>query len=192
MDQSWWMSMTSIEHVYWIIAIAASTMLAIQLVIASVTGLDLHSGSDLGGHHGDVGLPHFQLLTLRNIVAFFTIMGWSGIAFYHQHLPTALVVLLSIFCGLLMMLTTAAIFYGLSKLQSSGTLDSSGAVGKQASVYLTIPPAGGGNGQIHLVLQGKIVEMGAVTRDAVEIPTGSTVTVKELDNSNAVVERVRV
>ena len=52
MEASWWGQMTSLEHVYWIIAIAASVILLIQLVLAFVSGLDLHVGSDLGAHGG--------------------------------------------------------------------------------------------------------------------------------------------
>jgi hypothetical protein len=189
------MAMSSIEHVYWIIAIAASTVLAVQLIIACVSGLDFHVGTDLsshdvGTHHDDIGMPHFQLLTIRNIVAFFALFGWSGLAFYDKGLPVWLVIFLSFICGLIMMVITALIFYGLFKLQSSGNVDYTAAKGLHATVYLKIPSAGQGSGRIKVILQEKIVEMEAITIDSKEIPTGSTVVIKESTNTNATVERV--
>jgi membrane protein implicated in regulation of membrane protease activity len=196
MNPSWWGSLTPIEHVYWIISIAASTVLAIQLIIACVSGFEFHMGSmgsDLGSHGGDgshdMGMPHFQLLTIRNLVAFFSLFGWSGLAFYHQGLPLWVVILLSTFCGFIMMVITAALFYGMYKMQSSGNVSYENAKGLKASVYIRIPPVGQGVGQIRVILQGKIVEMDADTTSSEEIPTGSSVFIKEVSSSKATVER---
>jgi hypothetical protein len=139
MDQSWWGAMSSVEHVYWIIAIAASTILAVQLIIACISGLEFHIGSDLGSHdvgHHDIDMPHFQLLTVRNIVAFFALFGWSGLAFYHGGFHIGVVILLSFICGFIMMVITALIFLALSKMQSSGNLDYAAAKGLKAVAYL--------------------------------------------------------
>jgi hypothetical protein len=197
MNQIWWGSLSPIEHIYWIIAIAATTILAVQLIIVCFSGLDFHIGSDLS--HGDVtspghdiSMPHFQMLTIRNIVAFFALFGWSGLAFYHHHLPLWSVILLSFSCGFAMMMITAAIFWGLSKMQSSGNVDYNSAKGLQATVYLKIPPSGAGSGQIKVSLQGKFVEMEALATGVNEIPTGSSVIIKEITDSKALVERIGV
>jgi hypothetical protein len=197
MNPSWWGAMSPMEHVYWVIAVAASTILAIQLIIACASGFEFHMGSmgsDLGSHGGDtshdIGMPHFQLLTLRNLVAFFALFGWSGLAFYHHGLPIWLVGLLSSLCGLVMMVVTAALFYGMSRLQCDGNLDYAKAKDLKASVYLTIPPTNQGVGQIKVILQGKIVEMEAVTNGTEAIPTGSSVIIKEVSSSKAIVERI--
>jgi len=191
----WWNSMTSFEHLYWVIAIAASTILAIQLIIACFSGFEFHSGeihtgSDLGGHNSDFGMPHFQLLTIRNLVAFFTLLGWSGIAFCHSHLATGMVVFLSILCGVAMMLVTAGLFYLLSTLQSSGNIDLNHAKGENATVYLPIQPSRKGTGKIEVVLQGKKVELDALTDGTETIPTGVTVKITSIINNQAIVERI--
>lgn len=201
MNPGWWGSLSPVEHVYWIIAIAASTVLAIQLIIACATGLDFHIGSigsDLGSHGGDAGHhhggdmdPHFQLLTIRNVVAFFALFGWTGLAFFRQGLPLWAVILLSSLCGFAMMVLTAGIFYGLYKLQSDGTVKYGAAKGLKGIVYLRIPPVGAGCGQIRVVLQGKVIEMEALSSEPVEIPTGATILITEITNSSrALVERV--
>jgi hypothetical protein len=194
-ESMWWNSMTSFEHVYWIIAIAASTILIIQFVIACVAGLDIHggdvhTGSDLGAHGNEFGMPHFQLLTIRNIVAFFAIFGWSGLAFYHNHVSSGVVIVLSFLCGLAMMAITAGIFYFLSTLQSTGNVDVSLAKGQNATVYLPVPPSRQGTGKIEIVLQGKKNELNALTNDTERIPTGASVKVIEISNNQAIVERI--
>jgi hypothetical protein len=152
-------------------------------------------GSDLGGHggdaghHGDIEMPHFQLLTIRNVVAFFSLFGWTGLAFYHHGWPLWLVLILSSFCGFAMMVVTAGIFYGLYKLQSNGNVNYDSAKGLKAIVYLKIPPVGQGQGQIRVVLQGKITEMDAYSTDSLEIPIGANVLIKEVSSSKAIVER---
>jgi hypothetical protein len=196
MEYSWWGRMTSLEHVYWIIAIAASVFLMIQLVLAFISGMDFHIGSDLGEHGGldssssDFNFPHFQLLTIRNVVAFFTVFGWVGLAMIHADASTALTIIISLVCGLTMMFIMSAMFLGLSRLQTSGNLDVSLAKGLQAKVYLTIPPKRKGEGKIEVVIQGKIVEMNAMTDNAEQIPTGTFVNIKDILNNQALVERV--
>jgi membrane protein implicated in regulation of membrane protease activity len=199
MNPSWWGSLSPVEHVYWVIAIAASTVLAIQLIIACASGFEFHMGSmgsdlgshggDAGSHHGDMGMPHFQLMTIRNVVAFFSLFGWTGLAFNHMGLPIWLTIFLSFICGFIMMVITAAIFYGLYKLQSDGNVNYDSAKGLKGTAYLRIPPVGQGSGQIRVVLQGKIIEMEAVSTDPQEIPTGANVLIKEVSNSKAIVER---
>lgn len=194
MDASWWGQMSSLEHVYWIIAIAASVVLLVQLALAFVSGMDLHIGGDLGAHDGgdgssDFNVPHFQLLTIRNVVAFFSVFGWVGIAMIHADASTSLTIVVSFLCGLLIMVIMSTMFLGLARLQSSGNLDVSLARGKQAKVYLSIPAARKGVGKIEVVIQGKIVEMDAVTEDIEQICTGSFVNVKDILNNQALVER---
>lgn len=199
MNPSWWGSMSPVEHVYWVIAVASSTLLAIQLIIACASGFEFHMGSmgsdlgshggDAGHHHGDMGMPHFQLLTIRNVVAFFSLFGWTGLAFNHHGLPLWAVILLSCLCGFVMMVLTAAIFYSLYKLQSDGNINYDSAKGLKATVYLKIPPVGQGMGQVRVVLQGKIIEMEAISTSTEEIPTGSNVLIKEVSSSKAIVER---
>jgi len=191
MDSSWWGQMPPLEHVYWIIAVASSVVLLIQMVLAFVSGLDLHLGSDLAAHSvGDVDLPHFQLLTIRNVVAFFAVFSWVGIAMIHAKASLALTIIVSCLCGLSVMGVMAAMFFGLWKLQGSGNVEMSGAKGEQASVYLAVPAARTGTGKITVVVQGKQVEMDAVTDSAQSIPTGSLVKVREVQNNQAIVERV--
>jgi hypothetical protein len=190
MEHGWWEALTSLQHAYWIIAVAASVALAIQLILVCVQGIEFHMGSDLGAHHGgDLLAQHFQLLTIRNIVAFFAVFGWVGLALNHAGVATTLTIVLSFASGLLMMVIMAAMFLGLSTLQSSGTLNLAAAKGQIAQTYLVIPAHRKSFGKIEVVVQGKKVEIDAVTDDPQQIPTGTSVKVLDIINNQALVER---
>ena len=161
------------------------------MVLAFVSGLELHGGGDLADHSfGDADLPHFQLLTVRNVVAFFAVFSWVGIAMIHAKASLALTIAVSFACGLSVMGIMAAMFLGLWKLQGSGNVDLGGAKGASASVYLTVPASRSGIGKINAVVQGKHMEIDAVTDSAEPIPTGAVVKVRDVQNNQAIVERV--
>jgi uncharacterized membrane protein YciS (DUF1049 family) len=190
---SWWLTLSPLEHVYLIIALIATTVLLIQLILAFISGVEFHSGSDIAAHHGDISEPHFQLLTIRNIVAFFAVFSWSGLAFHQHHFSTTLTVIFSFICGLVMMIIVSSIFYLLFKLQSDGTIKDTEvikAVGQTAVVYL--PISNTIMGKINITLQGRQIEINAITKDSVLIPTGSLVKVLQVINNQALVERISV
>ncbi len=191
MDHTWWGSLSPVQHLYWIIAIPATVILFVQLILAFISGFEFHMGSDLGAHHaGDVGAPHFQLLTLRNVVAFFSVFGWTGLALKHAGVSNLFTILISFSSGLLMMIIMTSMFVGLSKLQSDGTIMISGAKGLSAQIYLTVPSNRTGFGKIEVVLQGRKIELDALTDDLVDIPTGSNVKILDIINNQAIVERI--
>lgn len=184
--EQWWASMSALEHVYWLIAVASTTVLAAQLILAMVSGFEFHVG-DVHDTQHDV--PGFHLLTVRNVVGFFAVMSWTGLTFYNQKMATPIVILLSILCGFIMMMCMAGIFFGLSRLESDGTFDIKTAIGKNAMVYLLIPSKRKGHGVISISTQGRRTEINAYTDDDDSIMTGSTVKIKEIINGIAIVER---
>ena len=98
-----------------------------------------HMDADTGHEHG-AAVAGFRFFTIRGIVAFFCIFGWSGLAFYASGLPIWAVSLLSVISGLIAMLLIGLIFFSVKRLQSSGNIQYANAVGKKAEVYIPIPP----------------------------------------------------
>lgn len=185
MVTSIWVDFSLIEKIYYGIAVISSFILILQLVIAFISGIDMHPGTDL-----DIGVPHFQLLTIRNFVAFFVLFGWSGLAFIQLDFPLLATLGLSFLCGFIMMCVTAGLFLLSIKLQSDGTLDYSQAKGLTGTVYLSIPPYRQGKGKITVTLQNRMIEMDALNISNLEILTGTPVRITDVINSNAVVERL--
>ena len=101
--ETWFTALTVFEKVYWVVACIASCFLLIFLVMTLFGGdADEMSGdvdTDIDGDHG-VG---FQILSFKNLTGFFTIFGWTGIACLDNGLSHTLTVIISVICGLLMM-----------------------------------------------------------------------------------------
>ena len=175
-----WSQISVLEQVFWIITIPATVFFVILLVLTIIgaetdTGVDATTDVDASIADGDI-IP-FQFLSLKNIVAFFTVFGWAGVGFINAGLSPMLVILLAFICGFLMMILMATLFYMMSKLAESGTLKMKNAIGKLGEVYLVIPANRGGMGKVQLNVQGSLRTLEAITDDPDNIPTSAIVEV---------------
>ncbi len=60
----------------------------------------------------------FQPINFRNLIGFFTVLGWSGLACIDAGLSTESTILASFVCGLAMLLAMATVFYIMGKLMN--------------------------------------------------------------------------
>lgn len=189
-----WSELNLISQIYWIITIPA-TIIFIILLITTITGSDLDADLETNideAIDGGDSIP-FQFLSLKNIVAFFTMFGWSGLGFLNAEIPYWLVIVLSIVCGLLMMLAMASLFYFMSKLTDNGTLKMKNAIGRLGEVYLTIPGNREGMGKVQLTVQGSLRTLDAITDNQEEIPTSALIEVIDvIDEQILLVKRQTV
>jgi len=133
----WFSNLDFLPKLYWLIAIIGSLIFTVVMILA-FTGGDVDDIGDVDADiEADTGIG-FQFISFKNIVGFFTIFGWTGIACIDAGLPTSLTVAISTFCGLLMMTIMAALFYFMSKLSDSGTLNYKNAIDSIGEVYLTV------------------------------------------------------
>lgn len=141
-------------------------------------GID-HADGTLDGHPDDVNaaVAGFRFFTIRGLVAFFCIFGWMGYVLGETALPVPLTVLISIAAGLLAMLAIGLMFYAARRLQDSGNLRFSNAVGSAAQVYIPIPAKRIGRGKVMVLIQERLVEAEAITDEETKLKTGETVQV---------------
>ncbi|HYJ79071.1 MAG TPA: hypothetical protein VEW03_05705 [Longimicrobiaceae bacterium] len=157
-------------------AFAGSAVLLLQFLLGLV-GLDHGDlfGVDLSDLHAGDAL---NLLSVRAIgagLAFFGLVGllvlsWGGPEW--MALPAGLV------AGGTAATLVAFATQQLRRLESDGTLRLEKAVGEAATVYLSIPGELAGSGKVHLALQGRTVELEAVSQHA--LATGTPVVVVDL------------
>lgn len=157
------------------------TLIFLLQLILSLFGADHDADSDAGGDadasvDNDAGIP-FQFITLKNLVSFFAIFGWTGLLCMRSDMAPWLSIVVAVLAGLAMMTIMAALVYYMSKLADDGTIDSSKAIGVTGDVYLIIPAKRSAQGKIHVKVQGRLVEYQAVTDDEADIPTGSVIRV---------------
>jgi hypothetical protein len=86
--------------------------------------------------------------------------------------------------GLAAMLGMAYFFKYALKLQSAGNIDLRNCLGKNATVYIPIPPNRAGKGKVNLTVQGRFTEADAVTDNGAALKTGAEVVVVSLSTQN--------
>lgn len=188
----WFTSMELLPKIYWVTAIVASFLFLIQLVLTLIGGDSADDFSDVDMEiETDTGIG-LQFITVKNLISFFTIFGWSGIACIDSGLSTTLTIVISIASGLVMMSIMAAMFYYMKKLNSSGTLDYKNAIGTVGEVYLTIEAKRARIGKVSIQIQGSYRELEALTDEEFDLKTGMVIKVKQItENGILIVEQLK-
>jgi membrane protein implicated in regulation of membrane protease activity len=179
----WWESLSTIQQIYWGIAIPATIIFLLQTILTFVGGdsdSDFSTDTEVEMDHG-IG---FQFFTFKNFIAFFTIFSWTGIACLDSNLSYPLTIFISLIAGLAMMALMATIFYYFSKLTDSGTMSMKNAVGKIGEVYLTVGASRGNIGKISVKVQGSLRELDAITDDDEDLKMGTVIEVTDIITDN--------
>lgn len=183
----WYAQLGVTEKVFFYIAVIASALLVIQIILLlfSVGGAgDADFDGDFDGDVADGGLSFF---TLKVMTAFFSLGGWCGFA-AATYIPNAWApILISIVTGTAALFGVGFAMRGIAKLQCSGNLIKENLVGMSATVYVSVPPAREGRGKITLTAQGKFMELDAMTDCAEKIPTDTQVKILAFDDDFVVV-----
>lgn len=187
--EEWFAALALFEKIYWVVAGISTVMLVILMIMALIggdaDGLDADIDSEIDGDFG----VDFQFLSFKNLMGFLTIFGWSGIACLEEGFSKPITIIISVICGLLMMLAMASLFYYLAKLQSSGTLKFENALNQIGEVYLTIGAKRSKIGKVSITVQGTLRELEALSDAENDLTQGNVVKVKEItDNGILIVE----
>lgn len=187
--EQWFAELGTFEKVYWVTALISS-LLFIILMVMTLMGGEVDDLGDVDADiDGDTGIG-FQFLSFKNLMGFFTIFGWTGIACINEGYSTTLTLVVSIGCGLLMMTAMAALFYYLSKLTSSGTLKLKNALHNIGEVYMTIGANRSTMGKVQIKVQGGLRELDALTDEEADLKQGDVITVTEVtDNGILIVNK---
>lgn len=181
---SWWQTHPPFDKILWGIAIFFSVLFLIQSVLSLIAGdADTATGHPDDYVSGDDGVGH-QFFTIKNMIAFFTVFGWAGIACIQNGLGQGLTVVLATGAGILMVGLMVILMQNAAKLKHSGTLEIKNAINRQGETYLPIPGNRAGKGKIHILVQGSYREMDAMTDDPESIATGKMVKVTDVVNDS--------
>ena len=126
-------------------------------------------------------------ITLRSIVAFFAVGGWTGVVLGGMNLSLPAVVILSIMAGwAALYFVTWSIRIAL-RLQHIGNIQVSNAIGKVGEVYITVPAENKGRGKVNVVVQERFFEFEATTSAERDLKTGESVFVTGITEDNALI-----
>lgn len=178
----WWSGLSVILKIFWALALPFTLMFVLQLILSFFgheTADDVPD-AEVSADHG-VG---FQFFTLKNLIGFFTIFGWAGIAMIDSGASATTAIIVATIAGVLMMFVMAGMFYLLMKAQHDGTMKIEKAIGHTGEVYLTIQSKRGGMGKVQIKVSGAIRTLDALTDDDLDIQTGKIVKVSNIVNDN--------
>jgi hypothetical protein len=181
----WWNGLSLVLKIYWGIAIPFTIFFILQLILSFI-GHDSHDLSHDAQHDADHGVG-FQFFTLKNLIGFFTIFGWTGIASIDGGLSVTMSMVLATLAGLSMMTIMAGLFYLLMKAQADGTMKFDKAIGQVGEVYLTIQSKRGSLGKVQVNVMGALRTLDAMTDDEADLLTGKIVTVSSIAGDNILI-----
>jgi len=180
----WWEALATELKVFYGIGILALFVVAIQLLFTVI-------GFDADGAGGDVDIADFDtgsgigLFSTQTIAAFFLGFGWAGVAAIKSGLSVLLGGMVAFAFGLAAMFAMLFMLRSLLRLQSSGNLIYANAIGKEATVYVTIPGSDeDGGGQIELMLQGRLITAHARKLTPGALAPGQRVRITDVGTQN--------
>jgi len=198
---AWWYSLDILGQVLATVAIAATVILAIQSILL-LFGFGFGSDGDADcidcshdedfdihdGHDHDVDTTGLSLFTIRGLVAFFCVGGWTGLALL-PYMNDVLALILAFAAGFLALLGVALLMKYAYSLQDKGNLELNNVIGKSGKVYIPIPENEKGYGKITLLMQERLVELDALTKQSRQLATNELVRVcGVVDGSTVLVE----
>lgn len=177
---AWFASLSGLEIAYFIIACIGTLALLIQIILMIIgaggdADMDMDTDTDGDGSfdsHTDTGV---SLFTLKGLTAFFAIGGWTGMLMLSYNINVGISVAVSVVAGLVAYFVVWGLIRLVLRLQEDGTADYSTAIGKEATVYVSIPANRSGRGKVTLILQGRFTEADAVTDEEEKIPVDAAV-----------------
>lgn len=179
------------ETLYFICAVGGATLLVCQFVF-SLLGFGEHHDLDADhdvhveadhDHGGDQDHDHEHqhswfvgVLSLRAIVSAITFFGIAGMTGTARKMDEPATLGAAALAGLAAITVVAYTMRFLHKLKAEGTVRIDRAVGKNGTVYLTVPEKKSGVGKVTLSLQNRTMEYQAVTAESA-LATGSKIVV---------------
>lgn len=143
-------------------------------------GADAHDGSTADG---------VKILSFRALVAFFVGFGWAGVLGLQSGMSAAATAASAIGAGFVFMLLIFLTMRLLMSMRADGSLRYELAIGQRGQVYVTIPAARAGHGQVELMLQGRVITAQAVTDHTAPLQPQATVEVTGIVPPNTMIVR---
>jgi hypothetical protein len=160
---------------YLVMALVGTIFFFLRLVIALFLGGDADVDGDLADVGG--GDSAFSMFSLLSILAFFMGAGWMGLSCrVDWGLSSMVSAIAATGFGTALMLLASGLMAFARKLNRSVEYDLESAVGKTASVYMSIPERGKGRGQIKVAVSGRLKMIDAISSGA-KIPEFKSVKV---------------
>lgn len=181
----WWQGLAPINQWFYVAAAFLGVLFLWQL-ISTIIGLGGGDATDLDTH-GPTAVSHdtppdaqdtlaaFKLVSVRSLLAFFSLFTWAGALYMNCAVPPSRAVLYGVLWGLAGMGAVSAIIHFMRRMAETGTIKLVSCVGASATVYLDIPA--GGTGEVRVLCSGVMTHLKARTGTDAALKAGSVVRV---------------
>lgn len=133
---------------------------------------------ELGDHavgHGNFSAWLFGVLSFKTVTAALAFFGLAGCAANAAQMTPVAQITIAVLAGLAAMYSVHWLMQSLLRLSENGTIRLDRSVGKEGTVYLTIPANRAGLGKVQFKLQNRLVEYPAITSHDEPLKTGRSI-----------------
>lgn len=186
-----------VSNAYFYLAVGASAFFALQSLFTFIgigdnfeldTDFDADVDLDVGVADGISMTMH--LFTIRGIIGFFMVFGWTGFILTNVgEIGGVGIFFISLGTGTIMLLLISLVYKMFDKLAQEGNMNLEDAVGKHGTVYIPIPNKNEGIGKVQIILSGALKTLDAIAKSK-PIKTGSQVKVVGIINEMIEVEEL--
>eukprot|EP01031_Cornospumella_fuschlensis_P017602 gene17602-21533_t len=113
--------------------------------------------------------------------------GWAGVLGLRQGMSGLSTALAALTAGILFMALLFFTLRFLIAMRDDGTLNYRNALGLRGQVYVTVPAARSGPGQVEIKLQGRLITATAVTDSPTPLPPRQPIMVTSVEEANLLV-----
>jgi len=183
---------------YFYVAVGASLFFILQSIFTFIgigdnfeLDTDFDGDVDLDVDIADGLSMTMHLFTVRGVISFFMVFGWSGVILTSSgELGALAIFFISVGTGLIMLFLIALVYHFFDRISQEGNVDLKQAIGKQGSVYIPIPHRNEGIGKVQIILSESLKTLDAIAKDK-PISTGSQVKVVGIINEMLEVEELK-
>ncbi len=198
----WWQNLSGLNQVFYASACFFS-LLFIWQFLAALMGFGDHGGMDIHAADVDTGagftndgvdvhmaehaadsVASFKILSVRALLAFFTMFSWAGALYLDSDMKPVLAITYAFCWGVGGFIITVLLVNWLRNMQEIGTGRLSTCLGALGTVYLNIPA--GGTGEVRVTVSGVVSHIRAIGAGGVAIPAGAPVKVIRLIDQNTI------
>lgn len=184
-----WPEFSTARGIFCTIAWAATALAVVMFLISMVSDIT-GGGVDAGGADIDTSAGDAGVFSIQAIIGFMLGFGWIGFMGTCMGWSVGWAVLAGLLAGVVMFLIVGAIIRFIYSLKSDGTMDYSTLVGKEGTVYVTIPPNGAPGGQVQVAHPNQLLTMAAVQEGTEPLPAQTRVVVTAATPLQITVRRV--
>ena len=191
-------------QIYLFAAVVGGVLFIVQFILMLVGLGDFEAdggdfdggdGADLSDLDADIearGVASFGQISFRTLVAFFMFFGLGGMWAESVEASPLITIMSALGSGLFAFYVVSWVMRKFDSMTSSGNVDVRNAVGSRGKVYVPVAGVRGGTGKITITVQGRTMQINAVT-DGEALATGVPCTVTGvLDRETLVIESLVV